>query len=220
MPRKPTKEKTPAAQTAEVSSAPTQHHIESKKQMNSKPRNKSALVFQETKFEVVEFDGEPGLRGAQIALALGYKNPENAIKDLYNRNAAEFTEHMTQVIDLPSVGGIQKTRIFSLRGAHLLGMLASTAKAMDFRRWVLDILDGRVAPQETGRMTFPQRLAYLKERRALARELSICTEPGLATELYENLWHVSRLLGITPCLLELLAPGLRQKRIDSEGGAA
>lgn len=187
--------------------------------MNSKPRNKAALVFQETKFEVIDLDGETWLRGPQIAGALGY-NREDRIADLYKRNAAEFTEHMTQVIDLPTAGGVQKVRIFSLRGAHLLGMLASTAKAAEFRHWVLDILDGRVAPQETGRMTFPQRLAYLKERRALARELSVCTEPGLAAELYENLWHVSRLLGITPGSLELLAPGLRQKRIDGEEGAA
>lgn len=176
-------------------------------------RAKTALSFHDTKFEVVDFDGEPWLRGAQVALALGYKNPENAIKDLYNRNAAEFTEAMTQVIELPSVGGIQKTRIFSLRGAHLLGMLSSTAKAIEFRRWVLDILDGRVAPQETGRMTYPQRLNYLKERRWLAHELSSCTEQGLAAELYDNLWHVSRLLGITPRSLELLAPGLKQKSL-------
>ncbi|MFA5900659.1 MAG: Bro-N domain-containing protein [Hyphomicrobium sp.] len=188
--------------------------------MNSKPRNKTALVFQETKFEVVDLEGEPGLRSPQIGEALGYENPSQAIEKLYKRNAAEFTADMTQLIDLPTAGGIQKTRVFNLRGAHLLGMLASTAKAMDFRRWVLDILDGRVAPQETGRMTYPQRLAYLKERRALARELSVCAEQGLATELYENLWHVSRLLGITPCALELLAPGLRQQRIDGEGGAA
>lgn len=182
-------------------------------------RAKTALSFQEIKFEVVDIDGEVWLRGPQIAGALGY-NREDRIADLYKRNVAEFTEHMTQVIDLPSVGGIQKTRIFSLRGAHLLGMLASTAKAIEFRRWVLDILDGRVAPQETGRMTFPQRLAYLKERRGLARELSTCTDVGFAEELHDNLWHVSRLLGMTPRSLEVLAPGLKQKRLALEGGAS
>ena len=213
---KPTKKKTPAARTAEAPSVNPMKPIERTNVMNSKPRNKTALVFQETKFEIVDLDGEPWLRGPQIAGALGY-NREDRIADLYKRNAAEFTEHMTQVIDLPSVGGIQKTRIFSLRGAHLLGMLASTAKAVEFRRWVLDILDGRVAPQETGRMTYPQRLNYLKERRWLAHELAVCTEEGLAGELYDNLWHVSRLLGITPRSLELLAPGLKQKRLGLEG---
>jgi prophage antirepressor-like protein len=220
MRHRPTKENAPAAETVEASSASTKNANQRNKQVNSKPRNKTALVFQETKFEIVDLDGETGLRGMQIAYALGYKNPAQDIKNLYERNATEFTEDMTQVIDLPSAGGIQKTRVFSLRGAHLLGMLASTAKAKEFRRWVLDILDGRVAPQETGRMTFPQRLAYLKERRGLARELSTCMDEGFAEELHDNLWQVSRLLGMTPRSLEVLAPGLKQKRLELGGGAS
>jgi prophage antirepressor-like protein len=41
-------------------------------------------------------------------------------------------------------------RIFSLRGAYLLGMLARTPKAEAFRRWVLDVLEGITrAPADT-----------------------------------------------------------------------
>lgn len=36
-------------------------------------------------------------------------------------------------------------RVFSLRGAHLIGMFARTPKAKEFRRWVLDVLDREVA---------------------------------------------------------------------------
>jgi hypothetical protein len=32
-------------------------------------------------------------------------------------------------------------RVFSLRGAHLIGMFSRTAKGEEFRRWVLDQLD-------------------------------------------------------------------------------
>ncbi|MDQ9668887.1 hypothetical protein RF033_15005, partial [Serratia marcescens] len=39
-------------------------------------------------------------------------------------------------------------RIFSLRGAHLIGMFARTKLAKEFRKWVLDILD-----QEIGAVT-------------------------------------------------------------------
>ena len=39
------------------------------------------------------------------------------------------------------VGGLQQVRVFSLRGAHLLGMLARTEKAKEFRRWVLDVIE-------------------------------------------------------------------------------
>lgn len=177
-------------------------------------RAKTALSFHETRFEVVDLDGEAWLRGPQVGDALGYqKDGRIAIDRLYKSNADEFTEHMTQVLDLPTAGGVQKVRIFSLRGAHLLGMFAKTERAKAFRQWVLDILEGSVAPQETGRMTYPQRLAYLKERRWLAAELSRCAEQGLAGELYDNLVHVSRLLGITPRSLEVLAPGLKQKSL-------
>ncbi len=182
--------------------------------MNARTRApKTALSFQSTAFEVVDHDGEPWLRGLQVAYALGYKNPAQDMKNLYERNADEFTEHMTQVIDLRTAGGMQKVRIFSLRGAHMLGMLAKTENAKAFRQWVLDILEGAVAPQETGRMTYPQRLAYLKERRSLVRELGTCTEQGMAGELYDNLLHVSRLLGITPRRMDMLAPGLAQKSL-------
>lgn len=35
--------------------------------------------------------------------------------------------------------------MFSLRGCHLIAMFATTDKAKEFRRWVLDILDREVA---------------------------------------------------------------------------
>ena len=60
---------------------------------------------------------------------------------LYDRNADEFTDSMTQVIELPTAGGKQQVRVFSLRGCHLLGMLARTKVAKEFRRWVLDVLE-------------------------------------------------------------------------------
>lgn len=176
----------------------------------SKPTTRTALAFHETTFQVVDRDGEAWLRGAQVALALGYKNAENAIKDLYTRNAAEFTDQMTQVVELPTAGGVQKVRIFSLRGAHLLGMFARTARAAEFRRWVLDILEGIIVPIETGRVSVGQRLSYLKERRRLVHELARCDKQGLAQELYSNLQQISRLLGMSPSPLETLAPGLRQ----------
>jgi len=90
---------------------------------------------------VTDRNGQPWLRVNQIGLALGYKNPELSTNKLYRANAAEFTDNMTALVKLPTSGGEQETRIFSLRGAHLLGMFARTPVAAEFRRWVLDILD-------------------------------------------------------------------------------
>lgn len=47
---------------------------------------------------------------------------------------------MTVLVELDTAGGKQSVRIFSLRGAHLLGMLTKTDQAKAFRRWVLDVL--------------------------------------------------------------------------------
>ena len=108
-----------------------------------------ALTFQSTTFNVVDRNGQPWLRSPQIAEALGYSQA-NRIADLYNRNAAEFTDSMTALVKLPTAGGVQEVRIFSLRGAHLLGMFARTKVAAEFRRWVLDVLDAQVQSELSG----------------------------------------------------------------------
>lgn len=48
---------------------------------------------------------------------------------------------MTAVVTLPTEGGPQETRIFSLRGCHPLAMFARTPVAKAFRRWVLDVIE-------------------------------------------------------------------------------
>lgn len=104
-----------------------------------------SLSFRDVNFDITDIHGQPWLRGLQVASALGYKNPAADIVNLYNRNADEFTDSMTQVIELPTAGGKQQVRVFSLRGCHLLGMLARTKVAKEFRRWVLDVLEKEVS---------------------------------------------------------------------------
>jgi prophage antirepressor-like protein len=173
----------------------------------------TTLTFENHDFKVVDWHGETWLRGQQIADALGYKNPKQAIDDLFSRNAAEFTEDMTTVIDLPTRGGLQPTRIFSLRGAHLLGMLARTDKAAAFRRWVLDVLEGREVPVAVSAMTHSQRLSYLRERRMLLQALARVTDRRAGAALHDNLARVSQLLHLSSPALEELAPALRQMTV-------
>lgn len=96
-----------------------------------------SLQFQDTQFNITDLNGKPWLRLPQIGAALGYAN-QYKVQQVYDRNSDEFTESMTQVVELQTAGGLQKVRVFSLRGCHLLGMLAKTAKAKEFRRWVLE----------------------------------------------------------------------------------
>ncbi|MBF3771600.1 BRO-N domain-containing protein [Burkholderia pseudomallei] len=172
----------------------------------------AVLVFETVEFDVVDIHNVPWLRGPQIAGALGY-NRDDRLADLYARNADEFTDEMTQLLELDTAGGRQQVRIFSPRGCYQLGMLARTDRAKSFRAWVLDVLEGRLVPQQTGRLTVSQRLSALRYRGMLAKDLSRTTERGVALELYANLRHVSRLLGMSTTDLDTLAPGLKQQSL-------
>ena len=99
-----------------------------------------SLSFHNVDFDITDIHGQPWLRLPQIGVALGYANPYK-VQQVFDRNADEFTDSMTQVIELPTAGGKQQVRVFSLRGCHLLGMLARTKVAKEFRRWVLDVLE-------------------------------------------------------------------------------
>ena len=104
-----------------------------------------SLSFHNVYFDITDIHGQPWLRGYQIGNALEYSDGAVAIAKLYDRNADEFTDSMTQVIELPTAGGKQQVRVFSLRGCHLLGMLARTKVAKEFRHWVLDVLEKEVS---------------------------------------------------------------------------
>lgn len=104
----------------------------------------SCLSFRRVQFDVVDHQGQPWLRSQQISVALGYGRGDQ-VNDLYARNSDEFTDAMTALVPLQTLGGLQESRIFSLRGCHLLGMLARTAIAKEFRKWVLDVLDQQSA---------------------------------------------------------------------------
>ena len=100
------------------------------------------LCFQSVEFDVIQQNQQIWVRGYQIGTALGYgENAEVSIRKLYTRHADEFIPAMTAVITLPTAGGPQETRIFSLRGCHLLAMFARTPVAKAFRRWVLDVIE-------------------------------------------------------------------------------
>ena len=128
----------------------------------------AALSFRSTTFEIVDQHGQPWLKASDIARALGYAE-EDAISRIYRRRADEFTSAMTQTVNLTvsqNNGQLQReTRIFSLRGAHLLAMFARTSVAKEFRSWVLDVLEQQTAnhgqpPETTSRIDLARQLAH------------------------------------------------------------
>ncbi|WP_320910222.1 Bro-N domain-containing protein [Citrobacter farmeri] len=115
------------------------------KETNMNSVAKSDLNFHG--MNITPVDSVPGiwLTSTDVAKALGYKSTKS-ITNLFNQNADEFSDGMTQVIESVTSGNYRKkVRVFSLRGAHLIAMFARTDVAKEFRRWVLDILDREVA---------------------------------------------------------------------------
>ena len=128
----------------------------------------NALSFRSTTFEIIDQHGQQWLKASDIARALGYAR-EDAVSRIYERNAAEFREDMAQTVNLTvsqNNGQLQReTRIFSLRGAHLLAMFARTSVAKEFRTWVLDVLEQQTShygqpTQDPKRIEHARQLAH------------------------------------------------------------
>lgn len=107
----------------------------------------NTLTFNNNTLTTINQDSQIWLASKELARALGYKDTKHLNK-LYNSNADEFSDNMTKVIETSEstasskTKGLKvKTRIFSLRGCHLLAMFARTDIAKAFRVWVLDILE-------------------------------------------------------------------------------
>lgn len=106
------------------------------------------LMFQNQPIRLVEVEGKKWASAADIARALGYARAD-AVTRIYDKHKVEFSSSMTRLAmvetaDLQNDGLLlNKTiaRVFSLRGAHLIGMFARTKKAQEFRRWVLDAIE-------------------------------------------------------------------------------
>ena len=158
-----------------------------------------ALSFNEVNFEATTYQNEVWLGSAQIGLALEYANPETAITKLYNRNADEFTNSMTRLIETKTKGGVQKVRVFSLRGCHLLAMFARTAIAKQFRKWVLDVLDREVVTKQ-----LESRQSISPEQQALLHEIVARRSQG-ERKIFAEMWARHNRHFKIPRYAELLA---------------
>ena len=114
------------------------------KNFDKEKHKMTTLTFQNTTLSVINQNNQTFLTASDLGKALDYSDADRSVRRLYTANADEFTAEMTALIEMPTAGGIQKVRIFSLRGAHLIAMFARTKVAKDFRKWVLDILDREI----------------------------------------------------------------------------
>ncbi|MFK3708666.1 hypothetical protein ACI2JR_27780 [Klebsiella sp. NPDC088457] len=98
--------------------------------------------------QVVPFDNGDGkiwFTSEQLAELLDYADSKK-VANIYNRRKDEFTDSMSVILKVRTCkenNEIQHTkiRVFSPRGAHLVGMFARTKVAKDLRVWLLDLAD-------------------------------------------------------------------------------
>ncbi|PPE57082.1 hypothetical protein F152LOC_04129 [Pectobacterium brasiliense] len=149
---------------------------------------KSELAFHDVKFNCAHHNGTVWLRGTEIAEALGMEK-KDAVSQIYHRNADEFTDGMTLTLKLRVKGfgggnSVKDVRVFSLRGAHLIGMFARTSLAKEFRKWVLDILDTQIEAQaKKSRQSTATQLIPLRQ----TAERLITTGIG---KIYPDIWKL------------------------------
>lgn len=156
-----------------------------------------ALSFREIQFDVVDRAGQPWLKLPQVADVLygkggdqtdgPFENGIRQVQKLYQRHASEFTDRMTALVELKTAGGLQQVRIFSLRGCHLLAMFARTPVAVEFRRWVLDVLDREVETRPVTPVALPLGLQRRINQRAWA--LAQASFDGLRVQMREAARH-------------------------------
>ena len=89
-------------------------------------------VFENPEFgsiRTVELDGEPWLVGKDVATALGYKNPQEAIRTHVDDDDKGVSEILTP-------GGKQPVPIINESGLYSLVLSSKLPTARKFRRWV------------------------------------------------------------------------------------
>lgn len=89
-------------------------------------------IFQNTEFgnvRTVEINGEPWIIGKDVALALGYRNPQEAIRTHVDEDDKGVSEILTP-------GGKQSVPIINESGLYSLVLSSKLPNAKKFRRWV------------------------------------------------------------------------------------
>ena len=81
------------------------------------------------KIRTVEVEGEPWLVGKDVAQALGYKNPQEAIRNHVDAEDKGVSEILTP-------GGIQKVPIINESGLYSLVLSSKLPTPRKFKRWV------------------------------------------------------------------------------------
>ena len=114
---------------------------------NKKGRSKNATPF-----------NEENKKGSNSSVG-PFTKVYNATLRTFKTHADEFTADETALIELSTAGGLQKVRVFSIRGCRLMGMVSRAPMAKPFRKWALDqfdVLDALALPAAESQPSPPE----------------------------------------------------------------
>ena len=230
-----TKEKTPAALTAEVLDAKTPNiDIERTKPMNSIPTpvvggQLIPVMFGSDTLVLVDYKGQPYVVMKPLVTALGLD---------WRSQHAKITEKFgAVVVEITTTGADGKQyQMTCLPLRKLPGWLYSISpgkvaevvrpKVQQYQSECDEVLwhywTGTYLPQHSVAHVSLSRLAlsYEREHTRVCLELARCSELGLGAALFDKYRRLCGLLGAVVVELDTLAPALRQKRLALEGGVA
>lgn len=166
--------------------------------MKDKDKNKDSelQIFNNPEFgevRTVNIGGEPWLVGKDVSVALGYANPQRAIRDHVDDEDKGVTEMVTP-------GGTQKVPIINESGLYSLVLSSKLPTAKKFKRWVTsEVLPairktgGYQANELTGRELMAK--ALLEAQAVLAeKDTTIAKQSQLIGELKPKADYTDRIL--------------------------
>ncbi len=128
------------------------------------------IIFEHEKFgevRVVMIDGKPWFVGKDVAVALNYANPRDAL-------AKHVPDKFKRKSQIATPGGVQEMTVINEAGMYKLIMRSKLPKAEEFSDWVCE----EVLPSifRTGSYTLPNVATNLEQSRLEVERLRLTTE--------------------------------------------
>jgi phage antirepressor YoqD-like protein len=120
----------------------------------------------------------------QLGRALGYANPRISISTLVNRKEYLKDSKYSSVISMITEAGKRNTRVFTEKGIYEVIFLSDTKKALEFKEWVSNILEGLRKNQIELKFKIPQTMAEALRLAAELQEKIEADKPKI--ELYNQ----------------------------------
>ena len=146
----------------------------------------------------VEIDGTPWLVGKDVAVALGYKNPQRAIRDHVDTEDQGVTKTVT-----PS--GEQEMLIINESGLYSLVLSSKLPTAKKFKRWVTSEVIPSIrktgsysVPCDLSRLSPEMQMLKLLTDKAIENELAQQEQARQLHQVEQKVENIRELVGINP----------------------